>query len=155
MTIHWKVVEQYIAVVLFVLQFCPVWNFRKFISCGLGTVRSERVKRFETWRSSVILSSNRENENAMSFRRPERGNAMSFTRQEVGNAPTLFSSPPVVTLVILDLECWSEIALLDEKCLLKEDKGHCAHCECWFAVYQSPPPHGRYAGVTRVSHRNS
>ena len=33
MTIHWKIVEQYFTVVLFV-----------FINFGLGTVRSERVK---------------------------------------------------------------------------------------------------------------
>ena len=38
MTIHWKVVEQYFAVVLFVLQFYPVCNFGKFIKFGLGTV---------------------------------------------------------------------------------------------------------------------
>ena len=32
-------------VVLFVFQFYPVCNFGKFMSFGLGTVRSERVKR--------------------------------------------------------------------------------------------------------------
>ena len=42
-TIHWKAVEQYFTVVLFVSQFYPVWNFGKCISFGLGTVRSERV----------------------------------------------------------------------------------------------------------------
>ena len=30
--------------VLFVFQFYPVCNFGKFINCGVGTVRSERVK---------------------------------------------------------------------------------------------------------------
>ena len=39
MTIHWKAVEQYFTVILFVFQFC---NFGKFINFGLGTVRSER-----------------------------------------------------------------------------------------------------------------
>ena len=37
MTIHWKAVEQYFTVVLFVFQS------RKFISFGLGAVSSERV----------------------------------------------------------------------------------------------------------------
>ena len=44
MTIHWKAVEQYFAVELFVVQFYLVCNFVRFINCGLGTVRSERVK---------------------------------------------------------------------------------------------------------------
>ena len=43
MTIHWKAVEQYFTVVLFVFQFYPVCNFGKVISFGFGTVRSERV----------------------------------------------------------------------------------------------------------------
>ena len=37
MTIHWKAVEQYFTVVLFVFQFNPVCNF------GIGTVMSERI----------------------------------------------------------------------------------------------------------------
>ena len=37
MTIHWKAVEQYFAVVLFVFKFYPVYNF------GLSTVRRERA----------------------------------------------------------------------------------------------------------------
>ena len=37
----WKVVEQYLTVVLFVFQFYPVYNFGKFIDFGLGSVRSE------------------------------------------------------------------------------------------------------------------
>ena len=41
MTIHWKVVEQYFTVVLFVFQFYPVCNVGKFINFGLGTVKSE------------------------------------------------------------------------------------------------------------------
>ena len=41
MTIDWKAVQQYFTVVLFVFQFYPVCNFGKFISLGLGTVRSE------------------------------------------------------------------------------------------------------------------
>ena len=44
MRIHWKAVEQYFIVVLFVFQFYPVCNFGKFIIFGLGTVKSERVK---------------------------------------------------------------------------------------------------------------
>ena len=47
MTIYWKAVEQYFTVVLSVFQFYPVCNFGKFINCGLGTVRSERVKRWQ------------------------------------------------------------------------------------------------------------
>ena len=43
MTIHWKTVEQYITVVLFVFHFYPVSNFGKFMSFGLGTFRNERV----------------------------------------------------------------------------------------------------------------
>ena len=42
MTIHWKAVEQYFTVVLFVFQF-SVCNFGKFNNFGLDTVRSERV----------------------------------------------------------------------------------------------------------------
>ena len=38
---HWKAVEQYFTVVLFVFQVC---NFVKFINFGLGTVRSESQK---------------------------------------------------------------------------------------------------------------
>ena len=38
MTIHWKAVEQYVTVVLFVFQFYPVC-----VSFGLGTVRTEKV----------------------------------------------------------------------------------------------------------------
>ena len=41
MTIHWKAVEQYFTVVLFVFQFVILDNFINFV---LGTVRSERVK---------------------------------------------------------------------------------------------------------------
>ena len=43
MAIHWKAFEQYFTVVLFGFQFQPVCNFGKFVNCGLGTVRSERV----------------------------------------------------------------------------------------------------------------
>ena len=43
MAIHWKAVEQYFTVVLFVFQFYPISNFGKFINFGLGTIRSERV----------------------------------------------------------------------------------------------------------------
>ena len=46
MTLHWKAVEQYFTVVLFVFQFYPASNFGKFISFGLGNVRSERVEVF-------------------------------------------------------------------------------------------------------------
>ena len=41
MTIHWKAVEQYFTVELFVFQFSPVSNFGQFIDFGLGTLRSE------------------------------------------------------------------------------------------------------------------
>ena len=44
MTIHWKAVEQYFTVVLFVFRFYLVCNFGIFVNFGLGTVRSERVK---------------------------------------------------------------------------------------------------------------
>ena len=44
MIVRWKAVEQYFTVVLFVFQFHPVCNLGKFISFGLGTVSSERVK---------------------------------------------------------------------------------------------------------------
>ena len=43
MAICWKAVEQVFTVVLFIFQFYPGFNFGKFISFGLGTVRSERV----------------------------------------------------------------------------------------------------------------
>ena len=45
MTIHWKAIEQYFTVVLFVFQFFPVCNFGKFASFGLGSVRGERVNK--------------------------------------------------------------------------------------------------------------
>ena len=41
MTLHWKAVEQYLTVVLFVFQFYPVCNFGKRLNFGLGTVKSE------------------------------------------------------------------------------------------------------------------
>ena len=43
MPIHWKAVERYFTVVLFVFYFYSVYNFGKFISFGLGTVRNERI----------------------------------------------------------------------------------------------------------------
>ena len=49
-TIHWKAVEQYFTVLLFVFQFYSVCNFRKFVNSGLGTIRSERVKENERMR---------------------------------------------------------------------------------------------------------
>ena len=48
MTIHWDAVEQYFTVVLFVFHFYPVCKFGKVINFGLGTVRSERVKIFDS-----------------------------------------------------------------------------------------------------------
>ena len=42
MTIHWKAVEQYFTVVLFVFQCYPLCSFDRFINFGLGTVRRER-----------------------------------------------------------------------------------------------------------------
>ena len=47
MTIGWKAVEQYFTVVLFVFKSYEFCNFRKFINIGLGTVRSERVKKIQ------------------------------------------------------------------------------------------------------------
>ena len=47
MAIRWKAVKQYFSLVLFVFQFHPVCNFGKFISFGLGAVRSERVKEMD------------------------------------------------------------------------------------------------------------
>ena len=44
MTIHWKSVEQYFTVELFVFPFHLVCNFGKFINFVLGTVRNERVE---------------------------------------------------------------------------------------------------------------
>ena len=44
MTTHWKAVEQYFTVELFVFQFSSVCSLVKFISFELGTVRSERLK---------------------------------------------------------------------------------------------------------------
>ena len=43
-TIHWKGVEQcwHFNVVLYVFQFYPRCDFRKFINFGIGTVRSGR-----------------------------------------------------------------------------------------------------------------
>ena len=43
MTIHWKAVEPYLTVVLFAFQCYLACNFGKFITFGLGNVRSERV----------------------------------------------------------------------------------------------------------------
>ena len=54
MTIHWKADEQYkFTVVLFVFQFYPVYNFGKFISFELGTVRSKRVNQFEEYQHPI------------------------------------------------------------------------------------------------------
>ena len=55
MTIHWKAVEQYFTVVLFVFRFSPVFNFGKFDNFGHGTVRSERLKIESTFVSSANL----------------------------------------------------------------------------------------------------
>ena len=55
MTIHWKAVEQYFTVVLFVFQFYPVCNFGGFINFGLGTVRSERVKTNDVISSKILV----------------------------------------------------------------------------------------------------
>ena len=43
MTTHSKADEQYFTVVLFVIQFYPVFNLKRFINFGLGTVVSKRV----------------------------------------------------------------------------------------------------------------
>ena len=43
MTIHWKAVEQYFTVVLFV-SFYPLCNFGKLINFGLGTVKGLSFK---------------------------------------------------------------------------------------------------------------
>ena len=44
MTIHWKTVEQYFTVVIFVFLSYRVCNFETFIKFGFGTVRTETVK---------------------------------------------------------------------------------------------------------------
>ena len=49
MTIHWKAVEQYFAVVLFVFQFYPVCNVGKVITFALGTVRIEKGFSIRAW----------------------------------------------------------------------------------------------------------
>ena len=54
MTIHWKAIEHYLAVVLFIFQLYSVFNFGKFISFGLVSVRSERVKITEDKDSTVL-----------------------------------------------------------------------------------------------------
>ena len=41
---HWKAVEQYFTVVLFVFRFYSVCNLRKIFNFGHSAVRSERVK---------------------------------------------------------------------------------------------------------------
>ena len=43
MTIRWRAVEQFFAVVLFVFLFYPVCNLGNCINFSLATVRSERV----------------------------------------------------------------------------------------------------------------
>ena len=44
MTIYWKTIEQFFAVVLFICQFSTVCNFfGKCIGFGLGTVMRERI----------------------------------------------------------------------------------------------------------------
>ena len=43
MTIHWKAVEQYFTLLLFVFQFYPLCNFGEFIKFGLAVVRNESV----------------------------------------------------------------------------------------------------------------
>ena len=43
---HWKAVEKYFTLVLQYFNFTQFCKFGKFIFFGLGTVRSERVKRF-------------------------------------------------------------------------------------------------------------
>ena len=50
MTIHWKAVEQYFTVVLFVFQFYPVCNFAKSFSV-FGLVLSGDNLTFQTWKS--------------------------------------------------------------------------------------------------------
>ena len=45
---HWKVVEQYFTVALFVFQFHPVCNFGNFNNFGLGTVRSKGINQSKT-----------------------------------------------------------------------------------------------------------
>ena len=42
MTIHWKAVEQYFTVELFVFQCYSVCNFGKFDNFGLGIIRREK-----------------------------------------------------------------------------------------------------------------
>ena len=53
MTIHWKDVEQYLTVVLLVLQFYQFYQFCNFGRFALGTDRSERVN--ETLKTLFVL----------------------------------------------------------------------------------------------------
>ena len=50
--INWKAVEQYLTVVLFVLQFYSLCNFGKL---NFGPDRSERVKRKLLYKYSFLL----------------------------------------------------------------------------------------------------
>ena len=47
MTIHWKAVEMYFTVVMFVFQFYVVCFFGKIYQFGLGAVRSELVNHLD------------------------------------------------------------------------------------------------------------
>ena len=47
MTIHWKAVEQYFSVVLFVFQFYPVWNFGIFFNFGQFKAKYSYLKTSE------------------------------------------------------------------------------------------------------------
>ena len=44
MTIHWKVLENTFIVVLFLVQFYPVWNLGKLNNFELATITNERFK---------------------------------------------------------------------------------------------------------------
>ena len=44
MTIHWKAVEQYFTVVLFVFQFYSDCNFYNFLDQALSEVKGQRIK---------------------------------------------------------------------------------------------------------------
>ena len=55
---HWKAVEQFFTVVLFVFQFHPLCKFGKFINFGLDTVRSRGLILFRL--SEILRRRNKE-----------------------------------------------------------------------------------------------
>ena len=63
MTIHWKAVELYFTVMLFVFQSHPVCNFEKNINFGLGTVWNEKVNLYSIEQSHCSSTTVHRNKN--------------------------------------------------------------------------------------------